>query len=200
MMMMNIISSSTFIVQSQYKSLEKIKRRSWCYLEKVAHCIRANNLAMPNTKPFPKNILRKLLSKNNMGSIPWLSSVYGLTTEDYWKWVLITSNLYGLQNLVGIQTSSDAKHFAISAKIPEFSNKDRTLVLQYSVRFEQDIECGGGYIKLLSGFVNQKKFGGDTPYRYLYLIILYISDYVALKFTLYLQPFMAFYYKKLGAV
>lgn len=126
--------------------------------------------------------------------------MYGLTTEDYWKWVLITSNLYGLQNLVGIQTSSDAKHFAISAKIPEFSNKDRTLVLQYSVRFEQDIECGGGYIKLLSGFVNQKKFGGDTPYRYLYLIILYISDYVALKFTLYLQPFMAFYYKKLGAV
>lgn len=63
MMMMNIISSSTFIVQSQYKSLEKIKRRSWCYLEKVAHCIRANNLAMPNTKPFPKDILRKLLSK-----------------------------------------------------------------------------------------------------------------------------------------
>lgn len=65
----------------------------------------------------------------------------------------------------GIQTSSDAKHFAISAKISEFSNKNRTLVLQYSIKFEQDIECGGGYIKLLSGFVNQKKFGGDTPYR-----------------------------------
>ncbi|GMP21735.1 hypothetical protein CsSME_00000044 [Camellia sinensis var. sinensis] len=64
-----------------------------------------------------------------------------------------------------IQTSADAKHFAISAKIPEFTNKDRTLVLQYSIKFEQDIECGGGYIKLLSGFVNQKKFGGDTPYR-----------------------------------
>ncbi|KAG4937295.1 hypothetical protein JHK85_052214 [Glycine max] len=64
----------------------------------------------------------------------------------------------------GIQTSSDAKHFAISAKIPEFTNKNRTLVLQYSVKFEQEIECGGGYIKLLSGFVNQKKFGGDTPY------------------------------------
>ncbi|KAF7805278.1 calreticulin-3-like isoform X2 [Senna tora] len=64
-----------------------------------------------------------------------------------------------------IQTSSDGKHFAISAKIPEFSNRNRTLVLQYSVKFEQEIECGGGYIKLLSGFVNQKKFGGDTPYR-----------------------------------
>lgn len=38
-------------------------------------------------------------------------------------------------------------------------------MVQYSIRFEQDIECGGGYIKLLSGYVNQKKFGGDTPYR-----------------------------------
>jgi calreticulin len=39
-------------------------------------------------------------------------------------------------------------------------------VVQYSIKFEQDIECGGGYIKLLSGYVNQKKFGGDTPYRF----------------------------------
>ncbi|KAG6487723.1 hypothetical protein ZIOFF_056320 [Zingiber officinale] len=64
----------------------------------------------------------------------------------------------------GLQTSIDARHSAISAKFPEFSNKNRTLVVQYSIRFEQDIECGGGYIKLLSGYVNQKKFGGDTPY------------------------------------
>ncbi|XP_071713696.1 calreticulin-3-like [Rutidosis leptorrhynchoides] len=65
----------------------------------------------------------------------------------------------------GIQTRTDAIHFAISAKIPEFNNKNRTLVLQYFIKFEQDIECGGGYTKLMSGYVNQKKFGGDTPYR-----------------------------------
>ncbi|VFQ72477.1 unnamed protein product [Cuscuta campestris] len=68
----------------------------------------------------------------------------------------------------GIQTHNDAKHFAISAKIPEFSNKNRTLLVQYSIRFEQDIECGGGYIKLLSAYVNQKKFGGDTPYSLMF--------------------------------
>ncbi|KAI3470156.1 hypothetical protein Pfo_026819 [Paulownia fortunei] len=68
----------------------------------------------------------------------------------------------------GIQTHNDAKHFAISAKIPEFSNRNRTLVVQYSIKFEQDIECGGGYIKLLSGYVNQKKFGGDTPYSLMF--------------------------------
>jgi calreticulin len=75
----------------------------------------------------------------------------------------------------------DARHFAISAKFPEFSNKNRTLVVQYSIKFEQDIECGGGYIKLMSGYVNQKKFSGDTPYRlnsyrhWLYGIYVHIS-------------------------
>ncbi|WOL16094.1 hypothetical protein Cni_G24876 [Canna indica] len=68
----------------------------------------------------------------------------------------------------GLQTNTDARHFAISAKFPEFSNKNRSLVVQYSIRFEQDIECGGGYIKLLSGYVNQKKFGGDTPYSFMF--------------------------------
>ncbi|XP_074310659.1 calreticulin-3-like [Silene latifolia] len=68
----------------------------------------------------------------------------------------------------GIQTAIDARHSAISAKINEFSNKNRTLVFQYSIKFEQEIECGGGYIKLLSGFVNQKKFGGDTPYSLMF--------------------------------
>ncbi|KAH9670638.1 calreticulin-3 [Citrus sinensis] len=70
--------------------------------------------------------------------------------------------------LDGIQTHTDARHYAISAKIPEFSNKNRTLVVQYSIRFEQDIECGGGYIKLLSAYVNQKKFGGDAPYSLMF--------------------------------
>ncbi|KQK05518.1 calreticulin-3 [Brachypodium distachyon] len=68
----------------------------------------------------------------------------------------------------GIQTTLDARHFAISAKYPEFSNKNRTLVVQYSIKIEQDIECGGAYIKLMSGYVNQKKFGGDTPYSFMF--------------------------------
>ncbi|RAL50113.1 unnamed protein product [Cuscuta campestris] len=68
----------------------------------------------------------------------------------------------------GIVTYPDAKHYAISAKIPEINNKNKTLVVQYSVRFEQEIECGGGYIKLLSGYVNQKNFGGDTPYSLMF--------------------------------
>lgn len=73
-----------------------------------------------------------------------------------WWWIILPA---------GIQTTPDARYFGISAKIPEFNNKDRTLVLQYSVKHEQKIECGGGYVKLLSGYVNQRQFSGNTPYR-----------------------------------
>jgi calreticulin len=68
--------------------------------------------------------------------------------------------------VTGIQTSEDYRFYAISAEYPEFSNKDKTLVLQFSVKHEQKLDCGGGYVKLLGGDVDQKKFGGDTPYRY----------------------------------
>ncbi|RID56415.1 hypothetical protein BRARA_G03614 [Brassica rapa] len=54
--------------------------------------------------------------------------------------------------------------YSISADFPEFSNKDKTLVfLLFSVKHEQKLDCGGGYMKLLIGHVDQKKFGGDTP-------------------------------------
>ncbi|XP_078149087.1 calreticulin-like [Carex rostrata] len=68
----------------------------------------------------------------------------------------------------GIQTSEDYRFYAISAEFPEFTNKDKTLVLQFTVKHEQKLDCGGGYVKLLSGDVDQKKFGGDTPYSIMF--------------------------------
>uniref|UniRef100_A0A7N0U924 Calreticulin n=1 Tax=Kalanchoe fedtschenkoi TaxID=63787 RepID=A0A7N0U924_KALFE len=68
----------------------------------------------------------------------------------------------------GIQTGHDMKFYAISAEFPEFSNKDKTLVFQFSVKHEQKLDCGGGYLKLLSGDIDQKSFGGDTPYSIMF--------------------------------
>ncbi|CAI0459665.1 unnamed protein product [Linum tenue] len=68
----------------------------------------------------------------------------------------------------GIQTSEDYRFYAISAEYPEFSNKEKTLVFQFSVKHEQKLDCGGGYMKLMSGDVDQTKFGGDTPYSIMF--------------------------------
>jgi len=72
----------------------------------------------------------------------------------------------------GLQTSTDSKYYAISAKLDkEFDNKDKDLVLQFSVKHEQDLDCGGGYIKLIPGTVTDSdmaNFGGDTPYSIMF--------------------------------
>lgn len=65
---------------------------------------------------------------------------------------------------VGLQTTEDARFYAVSTKFPSFSNKDKNLVVQFSVKHEQSIDCGGGYIKLLPDGFDQSGFNGDTPY------------------------------------
>jgi len=41
------------------------------------------------------------------------------------------------------------------------------------VKHEHKLNCGGGYMKLLNGDVDQKKFGGDTPYSIMLAQISY---------------------------
>ena len=69
----------------------------------------------------------------------------------------------------GVQTSQDAKFYASSAKFPaEFNSKDKDLVVQFRVKFEQDIDCGGGYIKIFKGDIDQKNLHGDTDYQLMF--------------------------------
>jgi calreticulin len=83
-----------------------------------------------------------------------------------WKWT--AGEYYGDAADKGIQTSEDARFYGISAKLSEsFTNKNKELVVQFSVKHEQDLDCGGAYIKLL-GDVDQKKFGGDSPYQVMF--------------------------------
>merc|ERR1712227_685602 len=66
----------------------------------------------------------------------------------------------------GLQTSQDAKFYAISAKTKEFSNEGKTLVVQFTVKHEQDIDCGGGYLKL--GAFEPEKFEGSSEYNIMF--------------------------------
>lgn len=65
----------------------------------------------------------------------------------------------------GIQTSQDARFYAYTSKFtPAFSSVGKDLVLQFSVKHEQKIDCGGGYVKVLPADVDQAKFNGDSEY------------------------------------
>lgn len=45
-----------------------------------------------------------------------------------------------------------------------FSNAGKQLVIQFTVKHEQNIDCGGGYIKLYPKDLDQKALHGDSPY------------------------------------
>jgi calreticulin len=68
----------------------------------------------------------------------------------------------------GLQTTEDARFYQISAKFPTFSNKGKDLILQYSVKHEQKIDCGGGYLKLHPSDIDQKDYNGETAYNIMF--------------------------------
>ncbi|KAG2544730.1 calreticulin-like [Panicum virgatum] len=98
----------------------------------------------------------------------WVKSDWKKDDSTAGEWNHTSGKWNGDADDKGIQTSEDYRFYAISAQYPEFSNKDKTLVLQFSVKHEQKLDCGGGYVKLLGGYVDQKKFGGDTPYSIMF--------------------------------
>ena len=68
----------------------------------------------------------------------------------------------------GLHTSQDAKFYAISAKTKDFSNEGKTLVVQFAVKHQQNIDCGGGYIKLMPAGIDQATFNGDSKYNIMF--------------------------------
>merc|ERR1711920_345713 len=68
----------------------------------------------------------------------------------------------------GIQTSEDSRFFGISAGFDSFSNDGKTLILQYQAKYEKDIECGGGYLKLGPKLDDPTTFGDPTPYNIMF--------------------------------
>lgn len=69
---------------------------------------------------------------------------------------------------LGLKTAQDARFYQISASYPEFSNKGKDLIIQYSIKHEQKIDCGGGYLKIGGAGVDQETFHGESPYNIMF--------------------------------
>lgn len=66
--------------------------------------------------------------------------------------------------LSGLQTSQDARFYATSARFEPFSNEGKPLVIQFTVKHEQKIDCGGGYVKVFPSDLDQTDMHGDSQY------------------------------------
>ncbi|XP_063057197.1 calreticulin 3a isoform X1 [Engraulis encrasicolus] len=92
----------------------------------------------------------------------WVESKH---KSDYGKWRLTAGKFYGdAEKDKGLQTSQDARFYALSSRFEAFSNEGKTLILQFTVKHEQQIDCGGGYVKLFPADLNQEDMHGDSRY------------------------------------
>jgi calreticulin len=95
----------------------------------------------------------------------WVQSTHSGKEFADFKWT--AGKFYGdSERDKGIQTSTDARFYAISAKFPDnaFSTEGKDLVIQYTVKHEQNIDCGGGYLKLFDCSLDQTSLHGESPY------------------------------------
>ncbi|KAK9455391.1 Calreticulin family-domain-containing protein [Dipodascopsis uninucleata] len=77
----------------------------------------------------------------------------------------------GIQGDKGLVVKDRAAHHAISAKFPEpLDNTGKTLVVQYEVKTQDGLECGGAYLKLLSDSdeLHSEEFSDKTPYQVMF--------------------------------
>jgi len=68
----------------------------------------------------------------------------------------------------GIQTAEDSKFFGISAGFESFSNEGKEMIVQYQAKYEKDVECGGGYMKLGPKMSDATAFGDPTIYNIMF--------------------------------
>ena len=102
----------------------------------------------------------------------WTVSTEWKSKGEMGEWKHTAGKYYADASDKGIQTSQDARFYGISAKLDNnfYSSDGKDLVIKYSVKHEQNLDCGGAYIKLLPGGdkFDSAKFGGDTPYNVMF--------------------------------
>jgi len=99
----------------------------------------------------------------------WVQSTDWKAPAEMGKWVHTAGTYYADENDKGVQTGDDARHYGMSAKMgSNFNNEGKDLVLQFTVKHDQNLDCGGAYIKLMPSGIDQASFGGDTDYSIMF--------------------------------
>eukprot|EP00435_Cladocopium_sp_Y103_P034566 s6_g8.t4 len=99
----------------------------------------------------------------------WTSSEWKKSDGTQGTWKLSPGKWYKDESEdQGIQTAEDSRFFGLSAGFDSFSNAGKELIIQYQAKYEKDIECGGGYVKVGPKLSDPTAFGDPTPYNIMF--------------------------------
>uniref|UniRef100_A0A8C0DXI5 Calreticulin n=1 Tax=Balaenoptera musculus TaxID=9771 RepID=A0A8C0DXI5_BALMU len=116
--------------------------------------------------PQPPRPAMLLLFDGDGWTERWIESKH---KPDFGKFVLSSGKFYGNQEKdKGLQTSQGARFYTPSARFEPFSNKGHTLVVQFTMKRERNIEHGGSYVKLFPDGLDQRDMRGDSEYNIMF--------------------------------
>jgi len=99
----------------------------------------------------------------------WVMSDWKKADGAQGEWEHTAGEFYGdAEADKGIKTSQDARFYGTSAKFSTFSNEGKDLVIQFSVKHAQKIDCGGGYIKVFPSSLDGEHMTGDSDYNIMF--------------------------------
>lgn len=97
----------------------------------------------------------------------WVQSTHKGAEAGKFAWT--AGKFYGdAEKDKGIQTSQDAKFYALSSEFKPASTAEKPFVVQFTVKHEQNIDCGGGYAKLFDCSLDQTDMHGESPYKIMF--------------------------------
>jgi len=100
----------------------------------------------------------------------WVKSEKHPPGKPFGRWQLTAGSTPGDPALQrGIKTLDNYRHYAISARFQKcWTDKNKALLVQYTVKQDRPDICGGLYIKLLPDGLDQRRFTGGTPYSLMF--------------------------------
>merc|ERR1712019_172432 len=95
----------------------------------------------------------------------WIQSKH---KDDYGVFDLHAGKIVADADNKGLRTSQDAKFYARSANFDAFSNAGKDIAIQFSVKHDQKIDCGGGYVKLFPADFEPEDLHGESSYNVMF--------------------------------
>ncbi|VEU21352.1 DEKNAAC102695 [Brettanomyces naardenensis] len=135
----------------------------------------SDSISHPQFKPYTKELSEDSFFEQFDSKKGWRASHAKKNGKLAYvgKWEIEESTInVGFKGDKGLVVKSEAALHAISVPLPKvFDNTNNTLVLQYEVKLQKGLECGGAYIKLLDAngapdIANE--FNNETPYQVMF--------------------------------
>lgn len=113
-----------------------------------------------------KEFFRENFSDGDKWTSRWVQSKH---KDDYGSLDLSAGKFFAEgDEALGLRTPNDAKFYAMSTKFEPFDNEGKDLVVQYSVKHDQKIDCGGGYVKIFGKDLDQEEMHGESDYHIMF--------------------------------